>query len=479
MGGSSAITRSDSGEPGQPGIYGSKGKAGEKNVPGGRLGAVSWTDHEGHLWLFGGGGFDSSETFGVLNDLWEFDSATREWTWVSGASRIPGFNGGRAGRYGTMGSPDPDNTPGSRTGAVGWTDHEGNLWLFGGAGFDANGTDGNLNDLWEFSPATREWAWMGGSNVLDSHDSAPGNYGAKGSFTAGSYPGSRDFAVAWVGKEGNFWLYGGYGGDSLGNYGQLDDLWEFRRSTGQWAWMGGSTQAQLPAVYGRRGEPSAGNTPGGRDGATGWVDEQGHLWLLGGYGFVSMEPYVVGGFMNDLWEFNPETHEWTWVGGRNTLPSSCATGGSCGWAGVYGTLGKAAADNLPGSRSSAVAWVDQDDNVWIFGGAGYDANGIPSYLNDLWELRRGSGEWSWMGGSTTAVPCIVGDNQPSYCPQPGSYGTLGHPNLDNVPGGRQSAVGWTDESGNRWLMGGDGADEKGKVGDLNDLWEYRSPPAIP
>ena len=35
---------------------------------------------------------------------------------------------------------------------AGWVDSSGNLWLFGGLGFDSNGSPGYLNDLWEFQP---------------------------------------------------------------------------------------------------------------------------------------------------------------------------------------------------------------------------------------------------------------------------------------------------------------------------------------
>jgi hypothetical protein len=56
-------------------------------------------------------------------------------------------------------TPSATNTPGGRDGFATWTDSSGNLWLFGGGGFDANGNSGYLNDLWEFTPATMEWTW--------------------------------------------------------------------------------------------------------------------------------------------------------------------------------------------------------------------------------------------------------------------------------------------------------------------------------
>ena len=55
MGGSNVIP-SGSSEPGPPGVYGTMGVASATNMPGGRFYAASWTDKQGNLWLFGGGG---------------------------------------------------------------------------------------------------------------------------------------------------------------------------------------------------------------------------------------------------------------------------------------------------------------------------------------------------------------------------------------------------------------------------------------
>jgi N-acetylneuraminic acid mutarotase len=54
--------------------------------------------------------------------------------------------------YGTLGTPATVNIPGSRLDASAWTDSSGNLWLFGGEGFDANGNLGYLNDVWRYQP---------------------------------------------------------------------------------------------------------------------------------------------------------------------------------------------------------------------------------------------------------------------------------------------------------------------------------------
>ncbi len=45
----------------------------------------------------------------------------------------------------------PGNHPGARSSAATWTDSGGNLWLYGGYGYDGGGNFGFLNDLWEYS----------------------------------------------------------------------------------------------------------------------------------------------------------------------------------------------------------------------------------------------------------------------------------------------------------------------------------------
>lgn len=56
--------------------------------------------------------------------------------------------------------------------------------------------------------------------------------------------------------------------------------------------------------------------------------------------------------------------------------------------------------------------------------------------------------------------------------QPGTYGTQGLAEVGNVPGAVQTALSWTDPSGNFWLFGGNGIDSTGSTGLLNDLWKY-------
>ena len=161
------------------GVYGMLGTAAGGNVPGARYWSSSWTDSSGNFWLFGGVGSGSTGGTGYLNDLWRYSPSSGQWTWVSGG------NGNNAsGVYGTQGTPAAGNVPGARQAASSWIDSSGNLWLYGGIGYDAAGTIGNLNDLWRFSPGSGQWTWVSGG----SGDNASGVYGTQGTAAAGNVP---------------------------------------------------------------------------------------------------------------------------------------------------------------------------------------------------------------------------------------------------------------------------------------------------
>ena len=460
------------------GVWGTLGTPAPANIPGVRQSAATWTDPSGHFWLFGGLGNDINWNGGDLNDLWEYNPAANLWTWVSGSSTLScGSNGcSQPGVYGTLGTPAAGNTPGGRQQASTWIDSSGNLWLFGGSGTDANGNQGDLNDLWMFNSSTSLWTWMGGSSTVGSNGGQSGVYGTLGTAAPGNTPGGRTFGLSWTDKSGHFWLFGGSGYDSVSTNGALNDVWEFNPSTKEWTWMGGSKTAWSPGVYGTLGTPSAGNIPGVRVTALSWTDGGGNFWLFGGWGF---DANGQSGFLNDLWEFNPSTNQWTWISGSKSVGSSpCENSNSalCGQIGVYGTQGTPAAGNVPGSRTSSSTWADSSGNLWLFAGTGFDSTGAFGDLNELWEFSPFTNEWTWMGGNN-----VVG----SSGGQPGVYGTLGVPAPGNIPGARTGQAAWTGSNSNLWLMGGCGFDISDAQACFNDLWEYQpaatvsSPAATP
>jgi N-acetylneuraminic acid mutarotase len=351
------------------GVYGAQGTAAGGNVPGARYSASSWIDSTGNLWLFGGVGYDSTGVAGSLNDLWKYSPSTGQWTWMSG-----GVADNAAGIYGTERTAAASNVPGSRYSASSWIDSTGNLWLFGGVGYDSTGVVGNLNDLWKYSPSTGQWTWITGVVA----DNAAGVYGTQGTAAAGNVPGSRYAASSWFVSSGNLWLLGGYGYDSTGSAGKLNDLWQYSPSSAQWAWISGEDVANASAVYGILGTPEAGQVPGARQAANTWIDKSGNLWLFGGVGYSSTGGV---GNLNDLWQYSPSTSTWAWVSGGS---ADNATG-------VYGTQGTGAVSDAPGGRNSFGTWIDSSGNLWLFGGDGYDSTGAPGYLNDLWQYSPSTG----------------------------------------------------------------------------------------
>ena len=110
----------------------------------------------------------------------------------------------QSGVYGTQGTPAATNAPGARSYASTWLDSAGDLWLFGGYGFDSsrNGFGGDLNDLWKYSGG--QWTWIGGSNLVEQ----TGTYGILGVPSPLNTPGARYQAVTWTDASGNFWLFG-------------------------------------------------------------------------------------------------------------------------------------------------------------------------------------------------------------------------------------------------------------------------------
>ena len=421
------------------GVYGTLGTAAAANIPGARYGSHPWTDAAGNMWLFGGIGNDSAGKFDDLNDLWKYSAVTKQWTWTGGSKAVAAL-----GVYGTRGTAAAANTPGARDGGIIWTDSAGNVWLFGGEGYDSTGNDDFLNDLWKYNPATNQWTWVGGPSTAGGL----GVYGTQGTAAAANLPGARDAAMGWVDSAGNFWLFGGYGYDSTTNSAslELNDLWMYNTTTNQWTWIGGSNIGNAKGVYGTKGVAAAGNVPGARDSAATWVDKSGTVWLFGGYGYDSAG--TTGQSLADLWTYSPSSGQWTWVNGANTgsVPA------------VYGAQGTAAAANTPGSRFGAVSWIDGAGNFWLFGGA-FNLPGGNVQLNDVWEYSGTANQWVWIGGSNTTGA-------------KGVYGTLGTPAATNTPGARYYASKWTDGTGNLWLFGGYGDDSAGTANQLNDLWEY-------
>ena len=400
------------------GTYGTRGVAAPGNRAGVRHGSVSWSDASGNFWLFGGYGAATSDG-GFLNDLWKWDGTN--WTWMSG-SDVPNQNG----VYGTKGAAASGNVPGARRYSVSWTDLDGNLWLFGGDGYAAS-RNGYLNDLWKWDGTS--WTWVSGSDAAYQG----GTYGTKGVRRA------RERARGVVRERFRGRTRAGTSGSSEAmaaqrpECGDLNDLWKWDGTN--WTWVAGPDAPNQPGTYGTKGVAAPGNAPRARAGSVAWRDATGNLWLFGG-DFAEGTATV---YLNDLWKWDGAT--WTWVSGSDT-PNQLGT---------YGTKGVSAPGNVPGARSSSVAWRDPSGNLWLFGGSGY-SSAHRGRLNDLWKWDGAS--WTWISGSHDIEAW-------------GRYGTKGVAEPGNEPGARSKSVSWSDPSGSLWLFGGEYV-----YSSRNDLWKW-------
>ena len=124
-----------------PGVYGTKCVTNATNSPGGRYESRSaWVDNNGNFWMFGG---IITSISGTMNDLWMYCVSSNQWTWEGGDNTSSPI-----GNWGVKGISSPTNRPGGRMGSVGWTDHKGNLFVFGGL---SDPWPTMYNDLWVFA----------------------------------------------------------------------------------------------------------------------------------------------------------------------------------------------------------------------------------------------------------------------------------------------------------------------------------------
>jgi len=276
---------------------------------------------------------------------------------------------------------------------------------------------------------------------------------------------------------------------------------------GMWTWMKGDSTDNASGSFGVQGIPSPSNNPPGLYEPAEWKDKNGNFWFYGGFN------YTIGGCSDNIFKYDLQSNQWTWMKGSGTNTTSpvfgtagvfapgntpgnqqwCAAswvdtsgnfwlfGGSNGsgshsnllwkydpainqWArirgstvnnspGSYGTLGVPSPTNDPPSRwETSASWTDNENNLWLFGGMD------PNYVNDLWKYDITTNEWTWMSGSNTSNQFAV-------------YGTKGIPDPANIPGARHCYTKWKDQSGNLWLFGGTG-NNANQTGSLNDLWRY-------
>lgn len=334
-------------EMNHPGIYGTQYVPSSSNIPGSRAFAMAtWVDNAGNLWLFGGAGDDINSNIGTLNDLWKYNIATNEWTWMAGSTTC-----NNVGSYGTILVPSSTNNPPSRNETnASWVDDNGNLWIFGGV---KNG--GGFSDLWEYDITINEWVWMNGPNITNQ----PAVYGTIGVPNPNNNPGARNCYAKWKDSNGNFWLFAGAGINGI-----LNDLWRYNPVTNEWTWMSGPNISNNSGIPGTQCIADSSNIPASRF-------ENRAIWTRPCDNFVNFGGGTnASNFYNDLWNYSVTTNKWTWMSGSINLNPI----------GNYGTILVSSPTNVPTCRMGSLGWTDNSGNLWMFGGRGIGD------LNDMWRF---------------------------------------------------------------------------------------------
>lgn len=259
------------------GIYGTITVPAIANFPAGRAETcASWTDAAGDLWLFGGAGQQGIQI--RYNDMWKYNIATNQWTWMKGPST---FND--PGNYGTMGVTAATNNPPSKWIYAKWKDLNNNLWM--GQGLVGLG---NVGTLWKYDITTNNWTWMKGSNTLNSA-------GVIGAACVASntldIPSRLENRTAWTDTCGNFWTFGG-----ISNSVYMNDLWHYNVQSNEWTMVHNVGAANNGTIL----VPAATNRPRGRFGAIPFKDNNDNLWMFGGESGA--------GVLNDVWKFVIDTN---------------------------------------------------------------------------------------------------------------------------------------------------------------------------
>jgi PKD repeat protein len=273
------------------GSYGTMGVSSSSNDPCSRYRSTGWVDKNNNLWLFGG--CFNTQYNDYLNDVWKYNISLNQWTWVSG--KDPHTNWNSVGmNNGTVGTPSPTNTPGSRYSTTVWADANGNGYIFGGMTDNGTQSPDYYNDFWKFDVSIGQWICLRANGTAKNYLNSPTCVPDKNYCLPGEYTSS----ACWKDTCGNFWMFGGLDNEYLWNYNIVMDKWTLTNNTLNQTPLYGTCQVAAPK-----------NHVGKRNRSCAWVDKHGCLWLFGGY----YQKYVTNvGYQdwtnNDMWRFKPDTN---------------------------------------------------------------------------------------------------------------------------------------------------------------------------
>ena len=189
----------------------------------------------------------------------------------------------------------------------------------------------------------------------------------------------------------------------------------------------------------RRINSTVQDTPLPRTNPVTWADPEGFLWVFGGIGNDENNKF---GCFGDLWKYYPMADKWELIKGEPNKVTSDAKKPSA----------------APVGRRDSASWVDQNGNLWMFGGR---TAGDLFHLDDMWIFELSGNKWVQVTGSgeTNVKP---------------DYGTSKQYSKTSSPGSRSNSATWTDNDGNFWLFGGVSGSENTVIEIYNDLWMFNA-----
>lgn len=222
-------------------IYGMQGIPDSNNTPGTRYNTITWT-YNNKLYLYGGRW--SANERDVYSQVWEYDPATNNWTWIHGSTSMR-----PTPVYGTKGVFATTNLPGGRAESHSCVINN-SLYIYGGTAygesFSSSAARYGTNDLWEYNMSQNTWRFLDGSKTNDP----VANFGTKGIANANNTPGGRMGAIMQA-YNNNLYIVGG--DVVIQNFvtirRKLQDVWKYDLNTNNWIWIAGEKADTILGYY--------------------------------------------------------------------------------------------------------------------------------------------------------------------------------------------------------------------------------------
>jgi hypothetical protein len=322
-------------------------------------------------------------------------------------------------------------------------------------GFGYSETEAYLwsTDMWAYHVANGTWAWVAGSEFVES----PGIYGVpgiEGGNLTETYPGGRqEFAEAWDEENQYYYIVGGFGYSADGSsFGLLNDVWRFNAATWKWTFLSGSDALDATPVYGAHNTfdvadgADAAVLPGMRFARAGFDKTEKVMYIYSAY---QVNPNGVYVNVNDLWAVRVTDGAVAYLNGTKSTTYN----------GVYGTRDVAATSNQPGCRYyQQVYFNEKEQALYLLGGR--ITLDVGRWYNDLWKYDVKTALWTWTGGSNKFNQFPVSQNVRNL-----PY------NYTYTPGSVSDGISWYDEATERYYFGyGAGHSVFGSIFLKPDIW---------